>query len=624
MVKDDFLNDIPDQYDPLLPDEEPSDLDAFLASLDLESDLPADPEAPTFPIQESEDWEQEEKPAWEKPAREKPVREKPARPKPAQKEPEDSSESSDGFIRRHLGVVNLLLVLVCLGLVAGIAAVILLQQNADPLGGRVMENVYVAGINIGGMTKDQALAAVNAASDALAENDMVVELGSGQLLLSSAQANPVLDVRAAVEAAYSLGRTGSASQRQQDYQKARKSPVEISGYLSVNTDHIRSVVSDFIGSVSGEYSPSSYYLEGERPALDADNFDPDAPCQTLVLEIGSPGSQFDLDGICSAICQGYSQNNFRPAIPQEYLPQLPEKLDIDAIYHELHVDAVEAAEENGAFVPGSCGYTFDLETARAQLSAATFGQVISVPMAYIVPDKLDNNGTFTETLSSFSTPLSSNEAYNQNMTLLCQKLDGLVLEPGEIFSFNTFFKARSEQDGYQKAPRHGECCMEEVVCGGIDQLASTLYVAAKTADVTVSEKHQGDHLCTYTPKGTELTVGSSWQDLKLSNSLKFPVKIRAHVANQQVVIRFLSEQPVDYYIRLESQEGYTLAHGTSFAFKKADEGFTKGETLIEGVDGGQVTLNWVKYDKATDTELSRTSEFLESRPMSTVLVSISG
>ena len=90
MVKDDFLNDIPDQYDPLLPDEEPSDLDAFLASLDLESDLPADPEAPTFPIQESEDWEQEEKPAREKPAREKPVREKPARPKPAQKEPEDS------------------------------------------------------------------------------------------------------------------------------------------------------------------------------------------------------------------------------------------------------------------------------------------------------------------------------------------------------------------------------------------------------------------------------------------------------------------------------------------------------------------------------------------------------
>lgn len=127
MVKDDFLNDIPDQYDPLLPGEEPSDLDTFLASLDLESDLPADPEAPTFPIQESEDWEQEEKPA-----REKPVREKPARPKPAQKEPEDSSESSDSFIRRHLGVVNLLLVLVCLGLVAGIAAVILLQQNADP------------------------------------------------------------------------------------------------------------------------------------------------------------------------------------------------------------------------------------------------------------------------------------------------------------------------------------------------------------------------------------------------------------------------------------------------------------------------------------------------------------
>lgn len=615
MAKDDFFHTTADQYDPLLPDEEMSteDLDAFLASLD--SVLTTTPQSGSSVVTKA--------PEITPPLPQKSKHREPAGQKPAQ---QGSSRKPDGRGHRHLWIINLILGLICLGLVVGIAAVILLQQNADPLDGKIVENVYVAGIHIGGMSKNQAMAAVNAASNTFMENDMVVELGSNQLILSSSQAKPVLNVQSAVDTAFSLGRTGSTSQRQQDYRRAQKSPIDISGmeYLSVNTDYIRSVVSDFIQSISSEYSPSGYHLEGERPALDADSFDKDVPCQTLVLEVGSPGSQFDLEGICDAIYQGYCQNNLHLTISQKYLPQFPESLDIDVIYQQLHVDAVEAKEENGTFIPGSCGYTFDLDAARAQLSTAGYGETVSIPMEYIVPEKLDNNGTFTETLSSYSTSVSSNDTYNQNMKLLCQKLDGLVLEPGEAFSFNTFFKERSEQDGYRRAPRHGDCCMDEADCGGIDQIATTLYVAAKTADLSVSEKYQGDHLCTYTTKGTELSVTGSWQDLKLSNTLSFPVKIRARVTDKQVIIQFLSEQALDYYIQLESQEGYTIAHGTAFAFKKASDGFTSGETLIEGVDGCQVTLNWVKYDKATNAELSRTSEFLESRPMSSVLVSISG
>ena len=122
------------------------------------------------------------------------------------------------FVTAHHVAINLCLALLCLVLIAGIAAVILLEGNPDPLGGKIMENVFVAGVDVGGMSKAQACNAVNAAIGSnFSDGTMVVELGSSQLTLSSSQTHPALQVQAAVDAAFSYGRTGTASERQRDY-----------------------------------------------------------------------------------------------------------------------------------------------------------------------------------------------------------------------------------------------------------------------------------------------------------------------------------------------------------------------------------------------------------------------
>lgn len=610
------------------------DLDAFLADLKRTlSEDPADAPRPKSDPNPSEAISRKSAPIAAPPREDRSRRRKDR----SGQEPRDSGrnggarnpEPSGGFLIRHHRAVNAFLILLCLALAAGIAAVILFQDNTDPLDGKIMENVQIAGVDVGGMSKDEAYNAVNdTVGSSFSDGVMVVELGSSQLILSSSQTRPSLQIRNAVEAAFAYGRTGSASQRQQEYRDAQYAPKEVplEQFFSVDTDYIRSTVSDFLSGIAGEYSPSGYTLEGERPALDAAGYDSAAPCQTLVLTMGTPGSGFDLDGICGAIVEGYCQGNFHVVVPQTYLPQFPEKLDIDEIYRQLHVDAVEAVVTpgTGEVIPGSCGYTFPLEEARAQLSAASYGQVISIPMEYVVPAVLDSNGSYTESLSSFRTPVSSNEAYNQNMKLMCKMLDGLVLEPGDSFSFNTFFKNRTEQNGYQNAPRHGDSCVDEEVGGGADQIATTLYVAAMTADLSITEKHPAGHLCTYTTKGTELTVGASWQDLKLKNTLKIPVLIRARVTDQQVTVQVLSETPLDYYVKLETKEGYTIAHGTQYVSRKSADGYTNGQVLVEGVDGCQVNLIRIKYDRETDRELSRTTEYAESRPVNTIIVNVTG
>ena len=414
-------------------EDDSEDLDAFLADIKqtIAPDSETAPNSKQAPKKAPSDSPKKEKPAQR-------ASQKKAAPRKEPKQNDRPSEEPRGltrFILRHQTVINICLLCLCLVLIAGIAAVIFYQGNSDPLDDKMMDKVIVAGVDVGGMTREEAANAVIAAVGSnYSEKVMTVRLGSNVLSLAPSQTRPVLKPEGAIEEAYAYGRTGTTSQRQQDFRDAQYAPkvVSLEPYLSLNTDYIRSAVAGFVESFSGEYTPSSYCLEGEMPELSADAFDSAAPCQTLTLQIGTPGSNFDLEGICQAVLEGYYQNQFDVQIPSAYLADFPEPLDIDAIYRQYHVDAVEAVQDpaTGEVTPGSCGYTFSLENARTQLETATYGDSISMPMEYIVPEKLDFNGSFTETLSTYTTPISSIQAYNENMKLLCKQLDGLVLNPG--------------------------------------------------------------------------------------------------------------------------------------------------------------------------------------------------
>ncbi len=552
-----------------------------------------------------------------------------APPKPVQTAPmpEDPSQPASliDLISRHHRGINLCLILIALLLVGAIAWVVFQQINADPYDGRIVKNVRVAGTDIGGMTKSEAVKAVEAAvADHYSQTDMVVSFGTAKCTITPEQSHPNLQAVQAVDAAFSYGRTGTVEQRQEAYHKAQANPVNIDlvPYLGINSESIRSILAEFLAEISGEYVPSGYQLVGDRPALDADGFDESVPTQTLVLTVGSPGAGFDLDAITNAVLQGYSEMNFQVNVPREYLSGFPEALDLDAIYKELHVDAVEATEQSGDVVPGSCGYTFPLDKAREMLASANFGDTVSIPMEYLVPQQLDINGDFTYTLSSFSTPIGGNEAYLQNMKRLARSLDRTVLEAGANFSFNQTAEARTLTNGYAEAPSYGEYGIETEIGGGTNQIVSTLYGAALCADLTVTQKNAADHICGFTTMGTELTVSKAWHDFKMRNPHNFPVMIRVKVSSAKVTVQILGKQSLDYYIKLESESTYTMPFGTVQVVRSSADGFTNKQVLTEGTDGAQVTLYRVKYNTADNTELERKSESVQVKPINKVIANV--
>ena len=142
---------------------------------------------------------------------------------------------------------------------------------------------------------------------------MVVTLGDTTLQLSPSDTGAKLDIKAAVNAAYAYGRTGTKSERQEAYQASLRSNhiIGLLPYLHLKQDYIKGVLEDYAGTAGSLLTQTTYALEGDVPDLATDKFDEEhAPQLTLVITMGTPGVNFNVDDVFNQILDAYSMNVF--------------------------------------------------------------------------------------------------------------------------------------------------------------------------------------------------------------------------------------------------------------------------------------------------------------------------
>ncbi len=133
-----------------------------------------------------------------------------------------------------------------------------------------------------------------------------------------------------------------------------------------------------------------------------------------------------------------------------------------------------------------------------------------------------------ETVGQASTRIFDNvDARNTNLQLAINAINGKVLNPGEEFSFNQTVGPRTEEKGYREAigyDEHGE--KEQTVGGGVCQISSTLYMAAKNGNFEITERHSHSHEVPYADSDNDATVSYEGYDFKFQNNRDKPVTIR--------------------------------------------------------------------------------------------------
>ena len=140
----------------------------------------------------------------------------------------------------------------------------------------------------------------------------------------------------------------------------------------------------------------------------------------------------------------------------------------------------------------------------------------------------------SEAITSFD-PKNLNRS--QNLLLAASALHGLVIEPGEEFSFNRAVGKRSAARGYRIAIVFEDGKQVPGLGGGVCQVSSTVYQAALKADMTITERHPHSLPVAYAKAGSDATVAWGSKDLRWRNDTKSPVQLVCNIKEGRLLVQ---------------------------------------------------------------------------------------
>ncbi|MDO8684038.1 MAG: VanW family protein [Armatimonadota bacterium] len=121
-------------------------------------------------------------------------------------------------------------------------------------------------------------------------------------------------------------------------------------------------------------------------------------------------------------------------------------------------------------------------------------------------------------LSIYTTTFSTGKLNrSHNIGLATGRLDGAIVKPGQVFSFNKTVGPRIGKLGYREAPVFINGELTPGTGGGVCQVSTTIYNAALYANMEIVQRSHHSGPVAYVPKGRDATVVYGALDLKFRN-----------------------------------------------------------------------------------------------------------
>lgn len=251
----------------------------------------------------------------------------------------------------------------------------------------------------------------------------------------------------------------------------------------------------------------------------------------------------------------------------------------------------------------SPGVSFDVQEALKIMNEhMEEGEVFVIPCSITLPEFTkpeleamlfrDNMGSYTTSFATSSANRSS------NIALATKALDGMVLMPGDEFSFNKTVGERTVDRGYKTAGAYVAGKTVDQVGGGICQVSSTLYNTVLLSNLEIVERRNHQMTVSYVPVGRDATVNWGTTDFRFKNNTKYPVKLAGTVSGKKVTISMVGtlEDP-DQNVKIETNTVSVLTPGEEIIEDPEKEvGFTETD---KGSNGYIVEATRVVYSGDT-------------------------
>lgn len=166
----------------------------------------------------------------------------------------------------------------------------------------------------------------------------------------------------------------------------------------------------------------------------------------------------------------------------------------------------------------------------------------------------------------YLTDLSKNKIHN--LQLAIRRIENIILEPGEIFSFWHLVGKPDKSKGYLIGRSLIQNELKANYGGGLCQLSGLLYYLALQAGLSIVERsaHSLDiytEKTRFTPLGSDATVVYGYKDLRLQNNLNFPICFRFQLESDLITGFLCATNPVVEYkigfIHEKTEDGVRVA-----------------------------------------------------------------
>lgn len=366
--------------------------------------------------------------------------------------------------------------------------------------------------------------------------------------------------------------------------------VEPANYVSLDRDALRQLAEQTEQEWSQGYSPAFAELSTCKEGRQERSI--------LTVNIGKAGRVLSAEEIYQALIDAYMTGNTSPTL--HYDTYIPQKLDVQEICRRVHTEPVNAALDQTSFeitpdIPGLGVAEAELERilAHAQPGKGYIIPLQSVP-AEVTTAALEEE-LFGNILGEAHTPHVWDDDRTNNLILACDKLNGTVIMPGEIFSFNQTVGERTRERGYREATAYIAGNSVPEIGGGVCQVASSIYYATLQADLPAVERHPHTYLVTYVDPGMDAAIYWGQLDFQFENISPYPIKLEASVSDGQVHILLRGKEWKDYTLKLD----YEKLEETPWSVEERvvyDDSFQPGEVIVTPYTGYLIATYKYLYD----------------------------
>lgn len=484
-------------------------------------------------------------------------------------------------------------------IIAG-AAIVVLAAGTTAAGfyinslNTIYPNVGIGGVDLSGMTLEEAEKALSDAGYEQKASSISVTVNfpeGDKLTISGEQSGLRLQSEAAARIAYEYGKDSSFFSNELAYFKSlfSKTNLDRISVIKANEDNLKGVVNDYTKTFNEKLVKDMYTV---------------TPTSIEIIK-GSGGALIDAsvlyDLVVTALYKSLEQNG---PVTADYSAGTNAGRDVDlqSIYNTVYIEPVEAVYDSAKkqITESVTGVSFDIEAARKALEAAQDGTTVTIPLIFTEPKVTTEqlkSVMFQDILSEKKTYVSGTSNRIHNVALAASTINGKILNPGEMFSYNETLGERTPAKGYLAAGAYVGGKVVQEIGGGICQVSSTLYSCVLYADLEVVERSNHMFIVTYLPLGVDATVNWGSVDFKFKNNTDYPVQIEARYKDGYLTVRLHGTKKNTNYIKIES----VVISSTDFkTIKQEDPSIAPGTTKEDtsGHKGYVVDTYKYVYDAA--------------------------